>query len=331
MRLNDEKCSDFNFKEVFYFKRGKRLITADQAEGDVPYISSTKSNNGIDNYITPPDFMTLHRNALTINNSGSVGYCFYHPYTFVASDHCTIITILDKSIVLNNYIALFLKPIIEAMKDKYNFAREISDGRLAKEIINLPVNDEGNPDWLYMESFIKDIAGNIIYNKKITKVKKETEFNILNWKNFSLAFLFKIKKGKRLTKEDFTEGDTPFIGAIDSNNGYRDFIGQDPIHTGNTITVNYNGSVAEAFYQPKPFYASDDVNVLYPKFPMTKYSALFIISLIKMEKFRFNYGRKWNLDRMNVSTILLPVNADGNPDFKLMEKYIKSLPYSNSI
>ena len=182
-----------------------------------------------------------------------------------------------------------------------------------------------------MEAFIKHISTNINFNKKIPKIKNSNEINVSKWKEFTLDYLFEIKKGKRLTKEDFIEGNTPFIGAIDSNNGYREFIGQEPIHEGNTITVNYNGSVAEAFFQPNPFWASDDVNVLYPRFKMNQYSALFITSIIKMEKFRFNYGRKWNLDRMNISTIKLPADRYGKPDFEIMENYMKALPYSNSI
>ena len=145
-----------------------------------------------------------------------------------------------------------------------------------------------------------------------------------NWTKFKYEDVFEIRKGKRLTKEDFTFGKTPFIGAIDSNNGYRDFIGQEPIHEGNTLTVNYNGSVGEAFYQPNPFWASDDVNVLYPKFRFNKYVAIFIIPLIKKEKYRFNYGRKWESNRMKESTILLPTK-NKKVDVDFMENYIKSL------
>ncbi len=79
----------------------------------------------------------------------------------------------------------------------------------------------------------------------------------------------------RLTKKQMTEGDTPFIGSIDSNNGQRQYVSASPNHTGNSITVNYNGSVAEAFYQPVPFWASDDVNVLYPKFDLNNISGCF--------------------------------------------------------
>ncbi len=116
----------------------------------------------------------------------------------------------------------------------------------------------------------------------------------LKWKAFELQELFDIKKGKRLTKANMTEGVTPFIGAIDNNNGLTAFVGQPAIHKANTITVNYNGNgVAEAFYQPKPFWCSDDVNVLYPKFTLTPAIALFIATVIRLERYRFNYGRKW--------------------------------------
>jgi len=145
-----------------------------------------------------------------------------------------------------------------------------------------------------------------------------------SWKYFSIAELFTLKKGKRLTKPNMTLGKTPFIGAVDSNNGWTEFIDEEPIHSGNTITVNYNGSVADAYYQPHPFWASDDVNVLYPKFPLTRNIGLFICTIIKKEKYRFNFGRKWHLDRMREANILLP--AIGNrPDFHFMEEFIANL------
>ena len=41
-----------------------------------------------------------------------------------------------------------------------------------------------------------------------------------------------------------------------------------PNHDGNTLTINYDGSVGETFYQPEDFWASDSVNILYPKFEL---------------------------------------------------------------
>lgn len=151
------------------------------------------------------------------------------------------------------------------------------------------------------------------------------------WEWFTLDQLFIFKKGKRLTKAEMKKGKIPFVGAIAINNGWREFIDHQSLHEANTLTVNYNGSVGEAFYQPVPFYASDDVNVLYPKFSMNKYSGLFICSVIKREKYRFNYGRKWHVDRMMNSHIKLPVTKGGEVDYLFMETFIKSLPFSKGI
>lgn len=127
-------------------------------------------------------------------------------------------------------------------------------------------------------------------------------------------------------------GKTPYVGASDANNGITAMVGQRPIHSGGTISLSYNGSVAEAFYQPVPYWATDDVNVLYPKnFQLTPAVGLFICTLLRLEKYRFNYGRKWHLDRMKESVIRLPVLASGEPDIDYMENYICSLPYSSQI
>jgi hypothetical protein len=153
----------------------------------------------------------------------------------------------------------------------------------------------------------------------------------LTWKNFQLQELFDIRKGKRLTKANMSPGNTPFIGAIDGNNGISGFIAQPSLHEGNTITVSYNGSIGEAFYQSKPFWRSDDVNVLYPRFHLTPGVALFLTTVIRRERYRYSYGRKWDLERMKPSTIRLPVNKNEVPDWQMMERYISSLPFSSQL
>ena len=55
------------------------------------------------------------------------------------------------------------------------------------------------------------------------------------------------------------------------------------------------------------------------------------VTLIRKEKYRFNYGRKWETERMKESLIKLPIDKNGNPDFEFMENYIKSLPYSANL
>ena len=167
--------------------------------------------------------------------------------------------------------------------------------------------------------------------------------NTTKWKEFVLGRLFVIKKGKRLTSAEQEDGGNNYIGAIDSNNGIANHISQAPIHKGNTISLSYNGSVGEAFYQKDPYWATDDVNVLYSKYEkFNEQIGLFIATVLRQEKYKFSYGRKWTLDNMIITIIKLPAqrNDDGTiyldtskkysddgyvPDWEWMENYIKSL------
>jgi type I restriction enzyme M protein len=84
-------------------------------------------------------------------------------------------------------------------------------------------------------------------------------------------------------------------------------------------------------YPPFNFSASDHVEKLIPTFEMNKYVAMFLVTIMNLEKYRYNYGRKWESSRMRESTIKLPVNKKGEIDTDLMESYIKSFPYSSTI
>lgn len=145
-------------------------------------------------------------------------------------------------------------------------------------------------------------------------------------KMFALKDIFNIFKGKRLTKADMISGDTNYLGAISDNNGIREKIGQEPIFKGNCITINYNGSVGETFYQIKPFWASDDVNVLFLKDKiLTKNIALYLVTIIKANKYRFSYGRKWTLEKMLETEIPLPIDENNCIDWVYMENFITKL------
>ena len=135
--------------------------------------------------------------------------------------------------------------------------------------------------------------------------------------------IFNIYKGKRLTKADMIDGRLNYIGAISENNGVRQQIEAAKQFDGNCITVNYNGSVGEAFYQDQPFWASDDVNILTLKnHELNEAIALYMITIIKANQYRFGYGRKWTLEKMAETEISLSIDDTDKPDWDNMEKYI---------
>ena len=152
------------------------------------------------------------------------------------------------------------------------------------------------------------------------------------WKDFPIKKFFDISKGKRLTKTDMVDGNINYVGASAFNNGITAKIGNDnEINDSNTITVCYNGSVGQAFFQTEPYWATDDVNILTPKFALNKYIALFFTSIIRHVGQNYAFVDKWVIETMRSSIIKLPVNEKGDADFDYMENFIKSLPYGKYI
>ena len=146
------------------------------------------------------------------------------------------------------------------------------------------------------------------------------------WGEFVIGDLFDVIKGTRLTKADMKEGNIRFVGSSAMNNGETHRISNnDHLHPKNTITVCYNGSVGESFYQDEEFWASDDVNVLYPKFEMSKYIAWFICPVIKRVGQKYAFVDKWKQEVMQCDIIKLPSTSDGKPDWVFMDSYMKRI------
>ena len=143
---------------------------------------------------------------------------------------------------------------------------------------------------------------------------------------FPVTDFFEIKKGKRLTKANMVPGDIPFVGSSATNNGITAYIGNDThLHEPGTITVSYNGSVGEVFLQDERFWASDDVNVWYPKQKMTIEVKLYFMAAIKKLSAKYSYTNKWTIDKMRSELVELPVDSDGKPNFNCMQERISEL------
>ena len=182
--------------------------------------------------------------------------------------------------------------------------------------------------------------------------KGEISVDTSQWREFEFSQVFDVQKGFYNKKPDHTTpGDIPFLGATERCNGVTEYYSVDDIEaasktgdennveldkklfSGGALCVTNNGSVGCAFYQPVTFTCSHDVNPLYildGQFDM--FIALFVGTVIEMDKYRWAYGRKWRPERMVKSTLLLPVKEiDGktSPDWEFMRNYIKTLPYND--
>lgn len=152
--IEEKEWGEFFLNEIFTeIQRGKRLKKEDHIKGQMPYVSSSALNNGIDGFISNKNSVRIFNNCLSLANSGSVGATFYQPFKYVASDH---VTKLENN-KFNEFIYLFISTIAKRLSEKYSFNREINDQRIKREKIVLPIDENGQPDYDYMENYIKRI------------------------------------------------------------------------------------------------------------------------------------------------------------------------------
>jgi hypothetical protein len=151
-----------------------------------------------------------------------------------------------------------------------------------------------------------------------------------SWGTWKLSELFDVRKGTRVTKRNRRPGPVPFIGATTKDNGLVDYMSGPAQFPAMSISVPYNGmgGRAYAFLQPRAFCASDDVHVLVPRDIVPRAALLFVCTLIRKERYRFSFGRKWHLGRMVEDVIRLPAAQDGKADWNIMARYIAGLPFS---
>ena len=102
--------------------------------------------------------------------------------------------------------------------------------------------------------------------------------------NLDLNKLIKVKKG------------VPYVGRSMKNNGITAYVKRvdTPPNPAHTISVSGGGSVLECFYQSEEFYSGRDLFFLKPKTNLNEKQMLAYCYLIKLNKYKYNYGRQAN-------------------------------------
>ncbi|MCR1995033.1 restriction endonuclease subunit S [Bifidobacterium animalis] len=315
---------DFRIGDLFQIEKGTRLTKQHMIPGSIPFVGASAKNNGITAFIGNDS--CLHpAGSITVSYNGSVGEAFYQNREFWASDDVNVL-IPFQPISMNSM--LFILPVLKSIGRRYGYNNKWRQATMLNDCIILPSTSQGEPDWEYMDSYMQRTmksAVSVINELQDVELGQHS-MDLSSWRSFLIQDLFVVTKGTRLTRANMIEGTTPFVGATLENNGITAYVGNtEHIHPGGVMTVAYNGQKAmgKAFWQPKPFWASDDVNVLYPKFELTREIALFLQPLFWEASKPFSYDAKWGKEAMERTPIMLPTDPQGEPDWQWMQQYIE--------
>ena len=369
--VSNQKYKPFNVGDIFFITNGK-VITRQEIKdhpGELAAIQSAATNNGImgfidEDYCRERNYSFTLEPCLTVARTGSSGYVTFQEHGCCVGDSAKLLLLKGKKKTKNIY--LYLRTILMANKYRYTFARKVTEENYLNDIIELPINEDDEIDYEYMENYIMQINGDVAsipdyflqegyekacwYLDTIDQDDFEKEYagkicddeivlDTDKWIEFHLYDIFEIHVGNKFDRSKMSMGapTVNFVGRSSENNGVTAFVdeieGTEPYKEGN-LTVALGGEyLGSCFIQDYPFYTSQNVNVLIPKEDIDIFTKMFIAHLVRYESAN-NYkafARELNAHIKTDFVIKLPATVFGKPDYEFMSKYIKSLSFSKKL
>ena len=349
LKLIDVEWGEFKLIDIFDIKDGyyNKKPPLDK-DGTIPFLGATQNNNGITAFYRQETIEKWDKvgnlsskdvhlrffpgNCLAVTNNGSVGHIYYQLQMFTCSHDITPLYL--KNYVLTKELAHFLIPLLQKSGESFEYGKKWRPKRMRKSKLMLPIDSQGQPNWQFMEDYIKQEqkqqAQKIIdyYERKLVELAGDVVgLDKVEWKTFRFTEVFQeIQRGKRLTKANQTDGPTPYISSTSENNGVDAFIGNE---TGirkfeDVLTLANSGSVGSTFYQQFEFVASDHVTALKSD-NADKYAYLFLSTVVKRLEEKYSFNREINDSRIKREKVILPADKEGNPNFQYMSDFVKKL------
>ena len=369
--VSNQKYKPFNVGDIFFITNGKGITRQEIKDhpGELAAIQSAATNNGImgfidEDYCRERNYSFTLEPCLTVARTGSSGYVTFQEHGCCVGDSAKLLLLKGKKKTKNIY--LYLRTILMANKYRYTFARKVTEENYLNDIIELPINEDDEIDYEYMENYIMQINGDVAsipdyflqegyekacwYLDTIDQDDYEKEYagkicddeivlDTDKWIEFHLYDIFEIHVGNKFDRSKMSMGapTVNFVGRSSENNGVTAFVdeieGTEPYKEGN-LTVALGGEyLGSCFIQDYPFYTSQNVNVLIPKEDIDIFTKMFIAHLVRYESAN-NYkafARELNAHIKTDFVIKLPATVFGKPDYEFMSKYIKSLSFSKKL
>ena len=293
--------------------------------GENPVVVNSAYNNGIGGY-TNLD-ATEKGNTITFSDTTTADAIFYQESCFVGYPHVQGLYPKCYGDKWSKYSLLFFLAVFKkaSFVQNFDYANKFTRDLAKNIIVSLPSDSAGNPDFAYMEEYMKDVFEKTKYKllnqQKINIVK--TSVNIKDWKEFDLSDLgFKNYHGKRLKKADRIGGNIPFITAGKENQGVVGLIGNKRPTYHNPITIDMFGNI---FYH-RGNYAGDDNVYFFVNDNISEEHKLFIVASLQSQmQSIFAYVDQFRQDNASCLNVLLPATPEGQPNYAYMENYMKDV------
>ncbi len=312
-----------------------------------PFYGQATINNGIISYLSLTDDVLNNRagkpTILIHSNNQNIVYL---ETPFYLKDGHGATSVLQADF-LNEKTALYIMACIKkVISKKFSYNEKATKIALKNTMISLPVNENNEIDYVYMETSIRSLEDakikSVLDNLKNCDLdtckltEKEQEAIDLYrkgkaiYKDFTIKDLFDIHptKSYKCTNKILykTKGKIPVLANSSINNGIGGYVELPATEKSGIITFSDTTSGAKTiFYQPKEFIGYSHVQGLYPynNEVWTENALLYFMTVFKKSADKqFDYSIKFTRIIAGNIVVKLPVLINGDINFEFMENFI---------
>lgn len=329
-KIDTKQWKEFVIKDLFTVKRPAARSQANYDDGDVPFVASGNFNNGVLKYLQPKKDEILDAgNCITV--SPIDGSSFYQENDFLGRGGAGSSVIILYNPNLNLYSGYFIATVIRTVCRKYAYSDMANKDTIGAEKIKLPVDETGNPDFSYMELYMKNLE--LAVSSSLTDLQSAKKSSACkriatrNWKIFQISDVFPIIKKpcvyhtKHVTE---TENGIPYVVRSKFNNGIKYYVKKPSGNINPARVISFGAENATFFYQKEEWVSGRDIYYIDTQH-LTEYACLFITACLQpiASKYSYNFGLFPEL--LKKEKIKLPVTSEGNPDYDYMENYMTNV------
>ena len=322
----------FRVGDLFDIQKGKRLTKADMVDGNYPFVGASAVSNGVTAFVGNDAY--LHDgHCLTVCYNGSVGETFLQKEPFWASDDVNVLRLFDESV--SDFALMFVAPCIRSLRRNYGYTNKWTSAKMAEDVILLPATPDGEPDWAYMEAYMRQVLDREeMFAEHLASLTAEAvaDGHVVDtsaWKAFKVGDLFGIAKHGTYVNPRYLSSDADgfaIVSASTKNNGVSDDrYACDESFLIPSGVVTWGKQSPLFAYQTEVTIPGQGV-YYYDVTALSKYQALFICSVMQSAvASKYDYQECLIGSKMDDEFVLLPATPDGAPDWAYMERYMRGV------